>query len=311
MEMSEGDAMQTRVIFMLQQKVKIIIDVLNERDGGSLTTPEFTRRYKLNYNSLRSAWTRKRLSVDIEEALCDVAGFDRGDKTWYDPSRTDDEDLSNRTDDCPSFRRMLRLKNNLSGSDSRRLIDDKPVLSNAHMANFSVSDAGQSSSPDTPANVLLSLSMSPTYLADGLAFGFKSVKLELIPRNDSAVRFLDRSGVGTPARLGRGTVSSKGTEHWPAFVITAADEDHVLDGEFSTTDAPLCSVLGMSVDESMTAKLLVNPYDRTLVSTDGNPLPSKNKEQVVKRLMEKRLDPESDAGDRLVIGTQKITMVRT
>ncbi|MGO6718513.1 hypothetical protein ACC740_33070 [Rhizobium ruizarguesonis] len=300
----------TRAIFMLQYKITIITEVLNERDGTHTKPPQFAKDIGQKYSSLKSAWRRKRLSPDLELAIAAAADFDPDDRSWYDPSRTKDEDNAGRIDDGDSFRRMLRKKHGLTGADSRRLVDDGAKLLDPDMADFNLSDAGQASSPGIPANIFMSLSMNPRFIADKLAFGFKGVRLALVLEKPGDARFCDQLGGEAPAPLGTAVVRSKGNHHRPIFEITANEGAHVLAGEFETKDAPLCAVTGMSIEDTVKAELSVNVFDGSLVRIDGNELPSKNKEQVIKQLMKKRLNPDSEGTGRVVVGIQRVTMVR-
>jgi hypothetical protein len=153
--------------------------------------------------------------------------------------------------------------------------------------------------------------MNPRYIANQLAFGFRGIRLSLVLENPNEARFCDQLGGGAPVALGTATLQSKGNHHRPVFEIKAAETAHILVGEFDTKDAPLCAITGMAIEDVMKAELSVNVYDGSLVRTDGEDLPSKNKEQVIKHLMKMRLNPDSEGTGRVVIGTQRVAMVRT
>lgn len=304
--------MAGRQIFKLERKIAIIAEVIGEREGKTFSRKSFAEWADLNYDSLKSCWSRNVISLDIETKLAAVANFDRNGLAWYDPDRggPSGNRAGGRKDDVDDFRRYLRAQNGLAGIDMRRLADHRPDLMDEHLANFALDDGGQSSHPDGPAYLFLDLTLSPSYIAEGLAYGFQEVRVALSLGANSVGRFVERLGQGRASRLGNGTVIGGGTRHRPTFDICAATMDTILNGEYVTKDQPLCQVENIFLDDIISAELAVNIYSGKIIGAEGTNLPSDNKKAVVSMLIAKRLNRNDGVPGWAVLAQQRLTVVK-
>lgn len=304
--------MAARQIYKLERKIAIIAEVVGEREGQIFSRKSFAEWAGLNYDSLKSTWGRGSISMELEIALATAARFDRSHNSWFDPARsgTSENRGPRKKDDIDDFRRYLRESNGLMGSDKRRLADHRPDLFDAHLANFALDDGGQSSHPDEPAYLFLDLTLSPSYIADGLAYGFQEVRVSLSLGDKSLGRFEEILGKASLVQLGNGTLTGGGSPHHPKFDIRVQKTGSILEGEFVTNELPLCHVHNLFLDDVITAELLVNPYSGKILSAEGKELPSDNKQAVISLLINSRLNKPSPVSTWAVLAHQCLTVVK-
>lgn len=304
--------MAARQIFKLERKISIIAEVMGEREGRNFSRKAFAEWADLNYDSLKSSWSRGTISPDLEIKLAVAANFDRNAIPWYDSERGGHSTSrsTNRKDDVDEFRRYLRTRNGLGGSDKRRLADHRPDLMDEHLANFALDDGGQSTHPDFPAYLFLDLTLSPSYIAEGLAYGFQEVRVSLSLGVNSLGRFIDRMGQDGAIVLGNGIIHGGGTRHRPTFEISTPSSEAILNGQYVTKDQPLCKVENVFIDDVISAELAVNVYSGKILSADGTDLPSENKKAVVSLLMANRLNKAEGAPGWAVVAQQRLMVVK-
>ena len=209
---------------------------------------------------------------------------------------------STRRDTAESFRRFLYSRLGLSDSVRFGLIVDTPSTKNPDFASISITDYGQTTAEDSDFHCHLELSLSVGYLTDGLAYGFRKVRVRFDLADHSRGHLTSRLGLNGSDLTGEAKVTPRGTNSEPFWEVVTSKK--VLDGEYRTNDDPLAKLEVRKAPLDLRVELSAHLFDGSLVAANGTMLPSVNKTRVLERLMSMSLSDDSAQDGWIKLSTQ-------
>ena len=314
------DAMGARgkAIHALEPKIRIMAEVMKELGRiEELSIPEFAHSASIDYNALKAMWSadKLRLSSKMEAKLAKTAGFDVSDPAWVDHSVSatvraqGDGPRYPGSDTAAAFRARLREIHNLPGADVRvRVEDGRPQLLDQNLASFSVTDSGQASLLGEPAPMFFSLVMEPGFLPNGLAYGFRRVRLRLAFAGESNTQVISAHDPLAAIEIKDAIVEFRGDKHHPEWFIHV--ERSVLKGQYVTTSDPFCSLNNLKLGEEFGADISVQSLDGSLIALDGTNLPPTNKQRILEILAAKKLRGTVNSHGWISLGVQRLRLIR-
>ena len=309
-------ATKGKEIHALEVKIRIMAETLCELgDIKSVSRKDLADFAGVDYDTLKAAWRLGRLSDELSEKLARAVRFDRADPSWIDGnvapmdrSRADNPTYAGR-DTAAAFTAMLRRRHDLSGIGTFvRVANDRPRLIDSNLATFSIEDSGQGAVLGEPAPLFFSIVVEPGYYPEGVEYGFQRLRLRLIFDEQSRGRIRGRLAQEKNVMINGAFLEVRGSDHNPEWFLHVRDS--VLQGEYSSTDSPLCSLTSSQIGEKFRAEISVRPMDGTLVSVDGGPLLDAQKKRIIELLCAKKLPGSMDTQGWITLGWQELRIVR-
>ncbi len=302
-------------VFQLDEKLRVMAETLHSAGAISSSSRRALTDYLgLDYNRLKAAWNTGRASSELNKVIAIGVGFEVDDPTWIDlstsPSQRRDIDPSNhsRRDSARSFESMLRKRLGVDGAPSAGLQDERPTLLDDNLAILSAEGSGQAIEHGQPLPLFVTLALYAGHHDNGLIFGFRKVRFKLRFSSSSKARMTNRLAAGGKIDLGGARLTVVGGAHDAHWFIEV--ESGFLEGEYRTSEEPLCDLIGYEFEESFEAEMSVRMLDGSLVNSDGAPLLGANKRAIVERLYEKSLGAPTDSQGWIALGLQRLSVVR-
>lgn len=306
---------ETREVHALSKKLDIMAEVLHEK--GMIqrrSLQELASFVSINYQTLKSSRKRGSLSATNEKKLAQALEFDFERTAWVDtsvpPSRrssAEGRDYPGR-DTVDEFRFHLRSVHGLPAGHFVRLEGGRPEPLDINLAVLAVSDGGQQTSSGQALRMLFSLIINAGYHESGYSFGFCRVRMRILSTSSSRVQLINRLGEEGEIGIADARLSVRGTPHFPEWYLTVSNA--VLDGEYVSSDAPLCELANFQLGETFEAELSVRLMDGSLCAPDGSVLLSTAKKKIIEQLFAEPLKETKDSQGWLTLGRQALRIVR-
>lgn len=306
---------ETREVHALYKKLDAMAEVLHEKGTIKRRSLRHLASFaNINYDTLKSSRTKGSLSVTNEKKLAHALEFDLEQSAWVDTSVTpsrrssaEGHDYLGR-DTVDEFRFYLRSLHRLPAGHFVRLESDRPEPLDLNLAVLEISDAGQQTSSDQALRMLFSLIINAGYHESGYSFGFCRVRMRVLSANGSRVQMKNRLGEEGEIRISDARLSVRGTSHFPEWYLTVSKA--ILDGEYVSSDAPLCELANYKLGETFEAELSVRLMDGSLCAPDGNELLSTAKKKIIEQLFAEPLKETKDSQGWLTLGRQTLRILR-
>lgn len=307
--------MKSKIIHGLTRKIDILVDLAFEKRFISKNSiSEFCQYCGINYETLKSAKKAGAVSMSLEGKLSNAMEFDIDDHTWCDDNIADSRraEAAGHTyegsDTVDQFRRMIRTKHGLQSDYFVMLKTEPPELCDRDLLSVEFTDLKQSTHCQEAINLFFSLVSDVRYHESGLFYGFSRVRIQFSNKFPRQSLITNRLGSETIVELNGATISVQGGDHNPRWWINA--ESGVLEGEYATRDAPLCTLSDWQFDDIFEAEVSVRPIDGSLKSSDGNELPTREKTAIIEALFRQQMAQKMAGSEWLALGTQKFNIVR-
>jgi hypothetical protein len=303
-------------IYKLSAKLQALIEILHQ--SGVLDRRSFRAladRLGIKYRTLQTCSVSGRVSAEIEKQLCAIGNFEDDEAAWCDSTIPDTIRLDivpnyKGTDTPEEFRAMLQRRWRTDGGKFRAA-SERPTAIDRDVACHELSDCGQATSKDADLQIFLQADFGIlTDAPNGVRYGFQRARLRvdiICPYGSTTTA---RFGRGEEKQLGSARLSARGTDKQPSWDILAADRKgvQVLEGELSTTDEPLFSLMDHREGTRIESTLSVNLYDACVCLDSAEVDLSPNKIAIIERICAMEIAKNCDETGRLDLSVHSLAI---
>jgi len=304
-------ALRGLFIHQLARKIDVLTEAMAELGKiAKASRPLLANCARIPPKTLQSAVSSERVSEEVQDKLATFCEVDLLHSSWLDP---EEPELARReagyagTDTADNFRRHVRMSLGLRVDPRRLLREVHARMLDSHIASIAVSDAGQAVVVDQPIEVFLQVDLSPIYDPSGC--GFRKVRIRFVPDTPGNLRIGDRLGLNEPVLLGKALLRARGTQSNPIWEL--AVDGGILDGECSTKDGCLCHLFEGQIGTEFNVELSAQLYDGTLLRSDGTAPEPRTRQVIIAKLLAKKMGNEADDHGWLMLGVQKLRIVKS
>ena len=165
----------------------------------------------------------------------------------------------------------------------------RPQTIDRRIASFSISDSGQGTVGSESIAALLQLDLKPIYSDKGYAYGFRKLYIRVVVPCEVAFEIRSRLGKMEEATVGRARLRAFGNDFDPEWELESKEE--ILNGEYSTKDAPLFELANAKSGDEISAQLEAQLFDGSLTCSGEAAATSKEKKKIIEILMSKKIGP--------------------
>jgi hypothetical protein len=313
---------QIYAIYEAHKQIVVLAEALAERE--ILADPTMVCLYAKCEHLIRSATFKSavytgRLSkgmCDALSSLCKLVDSQElnllEEPTFLDKTQTvDAREASSHpryagVDSADAFSKHLRERFGLTRNVKIKAITSPPLLLDSNLASFEVDDARQSTLIDEPMNLFLAVVSDVIWESSGVQLGLNKVRFQLSLESSPDLLIENRLG---DVKLRDARLTVEGRQKLPRWTLKARD-GQCLKGEYTTSEAPLCTIENGRPGDSFKATLSANFLEPgVLVVTTPAPVQNATRE-IIKRLMEKSIGADGETGGWKTLGVQKIQLAK-